>query len=90
MHLIVNGKPREVDASAHGDGAMPLFALLEAFEVNAKLVAVAINGDVVSKHDFGAARVSEGDEIEIVRMVGGGAGTPVRLTPSPARGEGGS
>ena len=73
MQLIVNGKPREVDASARVGDAMPLLAMLEAFEVNAELVAVAINGDVIPKHDFAAALVREGDAIEIVRMVGGGA-----------------
>ena len=81
MHLTVNGKPREVDASAHDGGAMPLLAMLEAFEVNPKLVAVAINGDVVPKHDFAAARVREGDAIEIVRMVGGGAGAALADRP---------
>lgn len=71
MHLTVNGKPREVDA---GEGrAMPLLALLDAFEVNPKLVAVAINGDVISKSEFAIARVCDGDAIEIVRMVGGGS-----------------
>jgi thiamine biosynthesis protein ThiS len=72
MHLTVNGKPRDVDASAHGD-AMPLLDLLAAFEVNSKLVAVAINGDVIPKREFASARVRDGDALEIVRMVGGGA-----------------
>jgi sulfur carrier protein len=72
MHLIVNGKPREVDAGANGTDAMPLFDLLTAFEVNPKLVAVAINGDVIPKSEFASARVHEGDALEIVRMVGGG------------------
>ena len=73
MHLTVNGKPREIDASAHDRDAMPLLAMLDAFEVNPKLVAIAINGDVIPKSDFAAARVRDGDAIEIVRMVGGGA-----------------
>ena len=72
MHLTVNGKPRDVDA-ADGADAMPLPALLAAFEINPRLVAVAINGDVVPKHEFENSRVREGDAVEIVRMVGGGA-----------------
>ena len=72
MHLTVNGRSREVDISAYDGGAMPLLAMLEAFEVNPKLVAVAINGDVIPKTEFAEARVREGDAIEIVRMVGGG------------------
>jgi sulfur carrier protein len=73
MHLTVNGKPRDVDRTPTDDGAIPLLDLLEAFEVNPRLVAVAINGDVIPKTDFPAARIREGDAVEIVRMVGGGA-----------------
>ena len=73
MQLTVNGKPRDVDTSAHEGGAMPLLAMLDAFEVNPKLVAVAINGDVIPKTEFAKARVRDGDAIEIVRMVGGGS-----------------
>ena len=70
MHLTVNGKPREVKASAE---ALALLELLAAFEINPRLVAVAINGDVIQKHEFDAASVRNGDAVEIVRMVGGGA-----------------
>jgi thiamine biosynthesis protein ThiS len=73
MHLTVNGKPREVDAGTNDADAMPLAALLRAFEVNPRLVAVAINGDVIPKGNFDAAFVREGDAVEIVRMVGGGS-----------------
>lgn len=87
MRLTLNGKPREIDT---GDsGAMPLLALLDALEVNPKLVAVAINGDVTSKSEFATACVCDGDAIEIVRMVGGGSGIPLPLAPSPTGGEGG-
>lgn len=72
MHLTVNGKPREVGASTNDADAMPLTALLRAFEVNPRLVAVAINGDVIPKDKFDGAFVCEGDAVEIVRMVGGG------------------
>ena len=40
--------------------------------VNPRLVAVAINGDVVPKTQYASARVRAGDTLEIVRMVGGG------------------
>ena len=62
---------REIDTGE--TSAMPLLALLDAFVVNPKLVAVAINGDVISKSEFAAAQVRDGDAIEIVRMVGGGS-----------------
>ena len=71
MRTTVNGKPRETDAG--GASEMALLAFLAAHDVNPKLVAVAINGDVIPKSTFGDAVVREGDAIEIVRMVGGGS-----------------
>lgn len=67
MRIVVNGKPREID------GETPLLALLEALGVNPRVVAVGINGDVIPKDTYAAAVVREGDDVEIVRMVGGGA-----------------
>ncbi len=74
MRLTVNGKPREIasDEPAPPDG-LALPALLRSFDINPKLVAVAINGDVIAKDAYGAAVVHDGDDVEIVRMVGGGA-----------------
>ena len=70
MNTTVNGKPRTTDAAA---SSMPLLAFLAKHDVNPKLVAVAINGEVIPKSTFADAFVREGDAIEIVRMVGGGA-----------------
>ncbi len=67
MRITINGKPREID------GETPLPAFLQAYGIDPRLVAVAINGDVIPKAEYDAARVREGDEIEVVRMVGGGA-----------------
>ena len=64
--ITVNGKPREIEHE------VDLPALLAQFDVNPRLVAVAINGDVVPKTQYASARVRAGDTLEIVRMVGGG------------------
>lgn len=71
MNTTVNGKPRTTDSG--GAPSMPLLAFLSKHDVNPKLVAVAINGEVIPKSTFESAVVHEGDAIEIVRMVGGGA-----------------
>jgi sulfur carrier protein len=71
MNITVNGKPREIERSASGEMDLP--ALLHAFDVNPRLVAVAINGEVVPKDRYESTRVRDGDTLEIVRMVGGGA-----------------
>jgi thiamine biosynthesis protein ThiS len=70
VKVTVNGKPRTV---SHEGDAMPLPAFLDANKVNPKLVAVAINGDVIEKESYASAVVREGDALEIVRMVGGGS-----------------
>ena len=67
VKITVNGKPREIDRE------MELPAFLQSFDINPRLVAVAINGAIVPKGEYEGARVREGDELEIVRMVGGGA-----------------
>lgn len=71
MHTTVNGKPRETETA--GASEIALLAFLVTHDVNPKLVAIAINGDVIPKSTFADAVVREGDAIEIVRMVGGGA-----------------
>lgn len=67
MRITVNGKAREIE------GEMALPAFLRAHDIDPRLVAVAINGDVIPKDAYEAARVRAGDTLEIVRMVGGGA-----------------
>jgi thiamine biosynthesis protein ThiS len=67
MRITVNGKPRDIDRETD----LPSF--LRASGVDPKLVAVAINGDVIPKSEYAAVRVRDGDVLEIVRMVGGGA-----------------
>jgi thiamine biosynthesis protein ThiS len=71
MNLTVNGKPRNIMAA---DGAgIPLHDFLREHEINPRLVAVAINGDVIPRDQYAGTVIHEGDAVEIVRMVGGGA-----------------
>jgi thiamine biosynthesis protein ThiS len=65
--VTVNGKPRELE------GALGVTALLEILDINPKQVAVAVNGEVVPRSEWPRAAVGDGDEVEIVRAVGGGA-----------------
>jgi sulfur carrier protein len=71
MNVTVNGKRRNVTNGASNGSDISSF--LRALDVNPRLVAVAINGDVIAKDQYDTARVREGDAVEIVRMVGGGA-----------------
>jgi sulfur carrier protein len=70
MHITVNGKPRDIESEP---GGTPLPAFLQACDIDRRLVAVAINGDVIPKAQYDQARIRDGDQVEVVRMVGGGA-----------------
>jgi len=65
--VTVNGKPRELE------GPLGVTALLEMLDINPKQVAVAVNGEVVPSSEWPRAAVGDGDAVEIVRAVGGGA-----------------
>jgi thiamine biosynthesis protein ThiS len=67
MRLTVNGKPRAVD------NVQTILEFLQAHDVNPQLVAVEHNGEIVRREQFAAARLSEGDTLEIIHMVGGGS-----------------
>ncbi len=64
--LIVNGKPRDIDRE------MDLPEFLQALSIDARLVAVAHNGEVIPRGHYDGVRLHAGDTLEIVRMVGGG------------------
>lgn len=66
MSLTVNGKPRAVD------GPLTLLGLLEQLGVDPRIVAVEHNGEIVKRTRFAETALSNGDRLEIVRMVGGG------------------
>ena len=66
INLMVNGKPRPIEAS------VDLETYLASFGFNLQFVAVGYNGDVVRKDQFASLTLKDGDVLEIVRPVGGG------------------
>jgi sulfur carrier protein len=64
--LTINGKRRELD------GPTNLIDFLNATGVNLQFIAVAHNGEVLEKERFPDILLDEGDDVEIVRPVGGG------------------
>lgn len=65
--LTVNGESRTVD-----DGTS-IIKLLKVLSIDQRRVAVAINGEVVPRTEHEETSLKDGDQVEIVRMVGGGA-----------------
>jgi len=66
VKVRVNGAERELP------DAVTVAALLELLGVCLDGVAVAVDRQVVPRSEFGAREVQEGQQIEILRAVGGG------------------
>lgn len=65
--IRLNGAEREIDAST------TVAALLSAFGLPERGVAVEVSGEVVPRGHWAAHVLREGDRVELVHMVGGGA-----------------
>jgi len=66
MQITVNGQERHV-----GEGTS-LMDLLTELNVDTKTVVVQRNADIVGRSDFVTTSLTEGDVLELVRLVGGG------------------
>jgi sulfur carrier protein len=66
MQIIVNGQSRAVT-----DGTT-LAELLTQLDLQAKHVAVEINMELVPRAEHVAHRLADGDQLEVVTIVGGG------------------
>jgi sulfur carrier protein len=64
--LQVNGKRVELEEPTR------LLAYIERLGVNPRAVAVEHNGAIIQRDDYAKTVLSDGDTVEIVRMVGGG------------------
>lgn len=68
MELIINGKPEQLP-----DG-MNAAQLIEHLGLADQRLAVEINREIVPRSTFASHLLQPGDQIEIVRAIGGGAG----------------
>jgi thiamine biosynthesis protein ThiS len=66
LKVVLNGEPFDVDAPLTVSG------LLTRLNIDPRGVAVEHNLVVLKKAEYSAAMVNEGDQVEIVRFVGGG------------------
>ncbi|GGQ66436.1 sulfur carrier protein ThiS [Couchioplanes azureus] len=66
MKIIVNGAGRVVDRDSTVEG------LVGALTQARRGVAVAVNGEVVPRSAWPAARLSEGDRVEVLTAAQGG------------------
>jgi thiamine biosynthesis protein ThiS len=66
LTIRLNGEPYELA------GPLTVAALLSHLDIDPRRVAVERNVDVVKRGAYDRTLVQEGDEIEIVHLVGGG------------------
>ena len=66
MHIVVNGESREVDDQLTARQLIELLGLTEA------RLAMEVNREIVPRSTFDAHRLQPGDQVEIVRAIGGG------------------
>ncbi|MEO1524603.1 MAG: sulfur carrier protein ThiS [Planctomycetota bacterium] len=66
ISITVNGETVEIESE------MTVETLLETVDVPPNYLAVEVNADVVPRESYGEAMVREGDEVEVVTLVGGG------------------
>jgi thiamine biosynthesis protein ThiS len=66
LTIRLNGEPFEIA------GPVTIGALLAELKIDPRIVAVEHNVVVVKRQQYDKTIVNEGDEIEIVRFVGGG------------------
>ncbi|MHA6529602.1 sulfur carrier protein ThiS [Paenibacillus sp. BAC0078] len=67
MKLTINGT-----AGVYAEECRTVADLLCLPEWNGRLVIVELNGEIVTKDNYGETLLSEGDRIELVHFVGGG------------------
>ena len=67
MQITINGESRPVAAVAN------LAALVEALGMKADRVAVELNLEIVPRAKWAETPIKDGDKLEIVHFVGGGA-----------------
>jgi len=68
MRLFINGEAREFAA-----GPLTLAAMVDQLGMKSDRVAIELNREIVGRERWAATLLAEGDRLEIVHFVGGGA-----------------
>jgi len=66
MKVIVNGSERDIEAGA------TLLHLLQKLELEGKVMAAAINMEIVKQDQWDRHKLVDGDKLELLDFVGGG------------------
>ncbi len=67
MQIKLNGKSKTFEDE------LTVLQLLEHLEQNPQRVAVELNQEIIKKDQYDSLRLKDGDEVEVLQFVGGGA-----------------
>ena len=67
MTIVLNGEPKEIPAD------LAVTELIERLGLPSERLAIEINRRIIRRADWPATTLAEGDKVEIVHFVGGGA-----------------
>jgi sulfur carrier protein len=74
MRVRLNGSDKELD-----DGTT-VSAVVQRYGRGDRGIAVALNGEVVSRSDWNDVKLAEGDRVEVLGAIGGGEQETERWT----------
>ena len=66
MHILCNGSRRELEKE------ISLAQLLEELKLPADSVVAEVNRQIVQPEQYGTHFLADGDQVELIRFVGGG------------------
>jgi sulfur carrier protein len=66
VQLTLNGQSAAVDSGT------TLGQLIDARGIVRRMIAVEYNGEIIPRHQYDDIVLSDGDQLEVVQMVGGG------------------
>jgi len=66
MKIIINGQTKEVEVN------ITLESLLNELSLNGKVMAAAVNMDIVKQDKWDRYKLNDGDKLELLDFVGGG------------------
>jgi thiamine biosynthesis protein ThiS len=67
MTIVLNGEPKEIPADS------TVTALLDELGLTPERLAIEVNRRIIRRADWPSTTLAEGDKVEVVHFVGGGA-----------------
>jgi sulfur carrier protein len=66
ISIVVNGKNMSIEKDTN------LYELIEFLKISDKVMAAAVNMNIVKKDEWENYKLQEGDKVELLNFVGGG------------------